>query len=200
VTIHLARSHPFSTPGHGNAYPVVAGPTTPYCHERYRAWVRPILRAFARMHLALLRASRRIPGRGLFGGGLVLLTTVGRRSGREWTTPLAFMSHGDSLVVAASCGGSDRLPDWWLNLQHQPTAVIERSGVRSTVHAYEAEHDVLRLVAPEFEERFPQIRFYRRVSRRHIPLVVLEPIPTAEVRRATGYVKKSSGPPRISRA
>lgn len=180
MTIHLARSHPFATPGYGDPCTDVAGSNIAYCHERYRAWVRPILRAFARMHLGLLRSTRGLPGHGLFGGGLVLLTTVGRRSGRQWTTPLACITHGDSLVVAASCGGSDRLPDWWLNLLHRPTAVIERSGVRSTVHAYEAEHDVLSQVAPEFEERFPQIRFYRRVSRRHIPLVVLEPTPTAE--------------------
>jgi hypothetical protein len=85
------------------------------------------------------------------------------------------MRHHDALVVAASCGGSDRVPEWWLNLQSQPVALIERSGVKSVVHAYEAERDQLGHVTSAFEERFPQIHFYRAVSGRHIPLIVLEP-------------------------
>ena len=108
---------------------------------------------------------------------MVLLTTVGRTSGRHWTTPLAFMRHGDALVVAASCGGSDRLPDWWLNLQRQPVAVIEMSGVKSVVHAHQAADRMLGELTPEFEGSFPQMHFYRRMSRREIPLVVLEPTP-----------------------
>jgi F420H(2)-dependent quinone reductase len=137
--------------------------------------VRPTVKGLARVHLGLLRASRGGFGHRLFGGRVVLLTTVGRRSGREWTTPLAYMRHGDSLVVAASCGGSDRLPDWWLNLQSQPRAVIEVSGVKRAVHAHQAGHHSLRQLTSEFEETFPQMHFYQRMSRREIPLVVLEP-------------------------
>ena len=91
------------------------------------------------------------------------------------------MRHGDSLIVAASCGGSDRLPDWWLNLQRQPVAVIELSGVKRVVRAYEIEHPMLGKLIPQFEQSFPQMDFYRRISRRDIPLVILAPTPRAEV-------------------
>ncbi len=152
-----------------------------FCQRRYRVLIRPTVKVLARIHLGLLRASRGKLGRRLFGGRVVLLTTVGRRSGRKWTTPLAYMRHGDSLVVAASCGGSDRLPDWWLNLQRRPVAVIEVSGRKSVVRAYEAEHQTLVNLTAEFEENFPQMNFYRRVSSREIPLIVLKPTRRADV-------------------
>ena len=150
-------------------------PKVPFYRQPYRTLVRPTVKLLARLHLGLLRASRGGVGRGLFGGRLVLLTTVGRRSGREWTTPLAYMRHGEALVVAASCGGSDRIPDWWLNLQRQPRAIIDMAGVKSAVYAHRAESDMLSQLAPEFEEHFPQMRFYQRMSRREIPLIVLLP-------------------------
>jgi deazaflavin-dependent oxidoreductase (nitroreductase family) len=177
MTMHLARSHVSDPPERAVRGPEVTGLNTSFGQSRYRALVRPTVRVVARIHLRLLRASRGNFGHHLFGSKVVLLTTVGRRSGRQWTTPLAYMRHHDSLVVAASCGGSDRVPEWWLNLQSQPVAVVERSGVKSTVHAHEAERDQLGHVTSAFEERFPQIHFYRRVSGRQIPLIVLEPHP-----------------------
>jgi deazaflavin-dependent oxidoreductase (nitroreductase family) len=141
----------------------------------YGASIRPTVKILARIHLGILRASRGKLGRRFFDGRVVLLTTLGRRSGRAWTTPLAYMKHGDSLVVAASCGGSDRPPDWWLNLQDQPRAVIEMSGVKSAVHAQRVESHALNHLTPQFEESFPQLHFYKRMSAREIPLVLLKP-------------------------
>ena len=147
------------------------------CHQRYRVLIRPAVKVVAKVHLGLLRASRGNLGCHLFGAKVVLLTTVGRRSGRQRTTPLVYLRRGDGLVVAASCGGSDRAPDWWLNLQRQPVAVMEVSGVKSVVRAYEVEHSMLGELTSEFEQSFPQMAFYRKVSGRQIPLIVLQPAP-----------------------
>jgi deazaflavin-dependent oxidoreductase (nitroreductase family) len=146
-----------------------------FCQQRYRALVRPTVKLLSRVHLRVLLASRGGLGGGPFGGRVVLLTTIGRRSGRARTTPLADMWHGDALVVAASCAGSDRLPDWCLNLQRQPRAVIDMAGVKRAVHAHRADRDMLSRLIPEFEESFPQMHFYKRMSRRDIPLIVLQP-------------------------
>jgi deazaflavin-dependent oxidoreductase (nitroreductase family) len=152
------------------------GPSVSFFRKRYRASVRPTVKVLARIHLGLLRAGRGGVGRRLFGGRMILLTTVGRRSGRERTTPLAYMKHGDSLVVAASCAGSDRPPDWWLNLQRQPRAVIEMAGVKSAVYAHRPETHMLKELTPEFEACYPQMQFYQRMSRREIPLIILRPL------------------------
>ena len=59
------------------------------------------------------------------GMPVLLLTTTGRRSGKARTTPLTFFRDGTGLVVIASNGGADRPPDWSLNLQDTPRAVVE---------------------------------------------------------------------------
>jgi deazaflavin-dependent oxidoreductase (nitroreductase family) len=56
---------------------------------------------------------------------VLLLTTTGRRSGKARTTPLTFFRDSTGLVVVASNGGADRPPDWALNLQQTPRALVQ---------------------------------------------------------------------------
>jgi deazaflavin-dependent oxidoreductase (nitroreductase family) len=62
---------------------------------------------------------------GLHRERLVLLTTVGRRSGRRITTPMMFHRDGDRLLVMASDAGSPRIPDWYRNLVADPHVAVE---------------------------------------------------------------------------
>jgi deazaflavin-dependent oxidoreductase (nitroreductase family) len=56
----------------------------------------------------------------------ILLTTVGRESGKKRTTPLrVFLERGDQLVVVAGNGGRVPNPAWYLNLLEEPRATIE---------------------------------------------------------------------------
>src|SRR2546430_1604902 len=83
------------------------------------------IRGLSRAHRAVYRASGgRILGT-LVGMPVLLLTTTGRRTGKLRTTPLTFLRDGADLVVIASNGGADRLPDWWRNLQHNTRAVVQ---------------------------------------------------------------------------
>ena len=50
------------------------------------------------------------------GGRLLLLTTTGARSGQRRTTPLAYLSEGDRLMIFASKAGAPTNPDWYHNL------------------------------------------------------------------------------------
>jgi len=54
----------------------------------------------------------------------LILTTVGRRSGRLHHTPLGFTSDGGGWVVVASYGGSPTHPAWYLNLAETPLAWV----------------------------------------------------------------------------
>ena len=67
------------------------------------------------------------------GAALLYLTTVGRKSGKKRVVPLAFVRDGEDYVVAASNGGSDWEPAWWLNLQASPQATIEVDKTELTV-------------------------------------------------------------------
>ncbi len=54
------------------------------------------------------------------GRNILILTTIGRRTGRRRSTPLYYVSDEDGYVVIASNGGEDRYPGWWYNIQANP--------------------------------------------------------------------------------
>ncbi|HYO43885.1 MAG TPA: nitroreductase/quinone reductase family protein [Candidatus Limnocylindrales bacterium] len=57
--------------------------------------------------------------------GMLRLTTVGRRSGRERVAILGYIEDGPNLVTPAMNGWADPEPAWWLNLQANPDATVE---------------------------------------------------------------------------
>jgi deazaflavin-dependent oxidoreductase (nitroreductase family) len=54
-----------------------------------------------------------------------LLHTVGTRSGQTRITPMMYLADGDRYLVFASKAGSDRKPDWYLNLRANPDVTVE---------------------------------------------------------------------------
>ncbi len=113
-----------------------------------------------------------------FGASILVLETVGRRTGRLRATPLVYMSHGDDLVVVPANAGADQPPAWWLNLQAAGEGVAilgnRRRSVRPRIAAG-TEHERLwqrvAAVAP--------LDHYQRRTHRPLPLVVLEPADTS---------------------
>ena len=102
-----------------------------------RRWA---IRFLSRAHLAAYRlSSGRVLG-SVAGMPVLLLTTTGRRSGKARTTPLTFFRDATDLVVVASNGGADRPPDWSLNLQQTPRAVVEIGADKLAVTARTASH------------------------------------------------------------
>ncbi|PZS13561.1 MAG: nitroreductase family deazaflavin-dependent oxidoreductase [Pseudonocardiales bacterium] len=133
-----------------------------------------------RMHATLIRCSGgRIQRSFLFAGGMpiLVLSTVGRKTGKLRSTPLAYVMHGPAFAVMASNAGSDQVPAWLLNLQSQPTAQVfvgrTRYIVTSRAAHAEEEAQIWSNVAglnPGFDE-------YRHLTAREIPVVLLEPQP-----------------------
>jgi deazaflavin-dependent oxidoreductase (nitroreductase family) len=132
-----------------------------------------LMRAVSPVHTVLLRAFR---GRGMWrfrGGEVVLLTHTGRRSGKRFTTPLLHLRDGEDLLVAASHGGVDAEPQWWLNLQDTPYAEVEVRGERWAVVA-EALPEAERIAAWErFRQVGPYFDEYQAAVSRTITLVRL---------------------------
>ena len=106
---------------------------------------------------------------------VLLLTTTGRRSGKERTTPLTFFRDGTDFVVIASNGGADRPPDWSLNLQQTPRAVVEIGTDRLVVEARSAseqERERLWVVVTAAYDGYAR---YQERTKRRIPVVLLTP-------------------------
>ncbi|MHB8571643.1 MAG: nitroreductase family deazaflavin-dependent oxidoreductase [Candidatus Dormibacteria bacterium] len=109
------------------------------------------------------------------GHTLLLLTTTGKRTGEERTTPVLYTRHGDALVVVASKGGADQHPAWYLNLQAHPEARVEVGDRTLNVVARDAEGDERELLYARQTEEWPAFAEYRKKTARVIPVVVLEP-------------------------
>jgi deazaflavin-dependent oxidoreductase (nitroreductase family) len=140
--------------------------------ERLR---RFLIRVVSRVHGVVYRATRgRIAGR-VAGMPVMLLTTTGRRSGRPRTATLTFFREGRDLVVVGSFGGSDTPPDWWLNLQRNPRALVRIGGTVTRVTARPATGEEHERLWRRVTTTHPGYARYQARTARRIPIVVLAP-------------------------
>jgi deazaflavin-dependent oxidoreductase (nitroreductase family) len=140
---------------------------------------RLTIRALSKVHLIIQRLSGgRLLGR-LAGMPVLLLTTTGRRSGKARTTPLTFFREGPDLVVIASNGGADRPPDWSLNLEDDPHAVVQIGRHRLTVIARPASPEERERLWVRITATYSGYAKYQKKTARQIPVVILTP--TGEV-------------------
>jgi F420H(2)-dependent quinone reductase len=73
--------------------------------------------------------------------GMMRLTTVGRRSGKERHAILGYYEDGPNLVTMAMNGWGAPEPAWWLNLQAHPDATVDLPGASRAVRARAADED-----------------------------------------------------------
>ena len=110
------------------------------------------------------------------GARLLYLTTVGRKSGKSRIVPLAFVrDDNDDYIVAASNGGSDWQPAWWLNLQSRPEATIEVDDTKVTVTASAVDDKDRDRLWQRLSEQLDAYDGYQRKVSRQIALVRLRP-------------------------
>jgi deazaflavin-dependent oxidoreductase (nitroreductase family) len=106
---------------------------------------------------------------------VILLTTIGARSGRPHTTPLNFSRDGERLVVIASKGGSSSHPDWYRNLAANPEVTIEHDTETFRARATVAQEPERTRLFDAQARLMPFFDGYRkRVKAREIPVVVFE--------------------------
>ncbi len=107
------------------------------------------------------------------GTTILLLTTTGRTSGEQRTTPLIHVVDGDRWVVIASKGGAPDHPDWYKNLEADPEATIEVQADEVPVAMSVAEGDERARLWSAMTEVWPAYDDYQAKTEREIPVVVL---------------------------
>ena len=117
---------------------------------------------------------------GRIGGRLgrvptLLLTTTGRKSGRERTTPLLYIKDDASYVVVGSNGGDARHPAWWLNLRENPQARVQVRKRKLSVEARKADAEEKARLWPQLTKVYPGYDEYQTRTTREIPVVILTP-------------------------
>jgi deazaflavin-dependent oxidoreductase (nitroreductase family) len=87
------------------------------------------------METTLSVLTYRLSGGSLGRPGILLLTTTGRKSGKQRTVPLRYVRDGQDYVVVGSNAGRPKHPAWYLNLQARPQARIQVGRTHLTVTA-----------------------------------------------------------------
>jgi deazaflavin-dependent oxidoreductase (nitroreductase family) len=105
---------------------------------------------------------------------LLLLTTIGARSGQPRVAPLAFTRSGEDYVVIASKGGSPGHPDWYHNLVSNPNVTVEVGGETFAARARVTEGDEHATLYAAQVREMPNFAEYQQKTSRKIPVVVLE--------------------------
>jgi deazaflavin-dependent oxidoreductase (nitroreductase family) len=127
-------------------------------------------------HAGVYRAT----GGKLFGrmgkSPILLLNTVGRKSGKKRTSPLLYVMDGEDFVIIASKGGASAHPAWYLNLMANPEATVEIEGREVRVRAEEAVSEEKSRLWQKMVEMYPAYDAYQEKTEREIPLLVLRPV------------------------
>jgi len=127
-------------------------------------------------HAGVYRAT----GGKLFGrmgkSPILLLNTVGRKSGRKRTSPLLYVVDGENFVIIASKGGAPTHPAWHLNLRANPDAMVEVGDREVRVRAEEADSEEKTRLWQKMVEMYPTYDDYQEKTEREIPLLVLHPV------------------------
>ena len=104
----------------------------------------------------------------------LLLTTIGRRTGKARRTPLIYGRDGDRYLIVASKGGSDEAPEWYRNLVTDPRVRIQVGADRIDGTAHTASPDEKRRLWTVMTGIWPAYDDYQARTARDIPLVVIQ--------------------------
>ena len=106
----------------------------------------------------------------------VLLTHTGAKSGKQRTTPLAYFTDGDDVVLIASRGGHEHHPAWYHNVVANPEVELWSGGGGGRYRAHEAEGEERERLWSTATSFYPGFASYQvRAGERRIPVVVCSP-------------------------
>lgn len=131
---------------------------------------------FMTFNAFLIRVSGGRLGSKLGTQTVLLLHTVGRKSGKKYVTPIAYFFHEGKYLIVASNWGRDKQADWYYNLKAQPRTQLEVKGKTIQVEAHEATGDEYERLWKFATEKHPPYLDYQKMTERHIPIMVFEPL------------------------
>jgi len=135
--------------------------------------VATVLRRVTRFHTTLYRL---VGGKGMLAKDTLILTTRGRKTGREVGIPLYYVEDGGRLYIVGSFGGSDTPPHWYLNLVKTPEVGVEVGGRSGRYRARTLAPEEAKPVWPKLLGMYPTYASYQEKTSRVIPVVELVPM------------------------
>ncbi|MGE5223019.1 MAG: nitroreductase family deazaflavin-dependent oxidoreductase [Omnitrophica WOR_2 bacterium] len=137
--------------------------------------MKSLLKLFMAFHVWIYRLSGGRLGGNMRGFKILLLTTIGRKSGKAYTTPLGWFENEDGYVIVASNGGQPANPAWYNNLKSNPQVSVQVFDrivpATAEVLSGEARTQAWRQVIA----KAPAYANYEKKTTREIPLILLHP-------------------------
>ena len=124
----------------------------------------------------LLGSTWRVGSAFPWGIPVLLLTTIGRKSGQPRTLPLIFIEEGDHIIIVASRGGLPSEPLWYKNLVANPECDVQIKRRKLKAKARTASPEEREALWPKLVAHYPDYASYATWTERIIPVVILEPI------------------------
>ena len=115
-------------------------------------------------------------GGGFEGAPLLLLHTVGAKSGKPRVNPVMYQRVPGGYAVFASRGGAPVNPDWYHNVLAQPRVSAEIGTGTVELQARVAEGEERERIWAAQKAAYPGFADYERNTSRQIPVIILEPV------------------------
>ena len=115
-------------------------------------------------------------GTELQGKPVILLTTIGAKSGKIRKTPLMRVEHDGEYAVVASLGGAPKNPVWYYNIKAHPQVELQDGTVTKDYEAHEVVGDEKAAWWERAVAAWPDYANYQKKTDRQIPVFVLTPI------------------------
>jgi deazaflavin-dependent oxidoreductase (nitroreductase family) len=109
------------------------------------------------------------------GAPVLLLSSIGAKSGERRTTPVMYLPDGERMVIFASKGGAPTNPAWYHNLTANPSASVEVGDDTVEVDAIVTSGEERQRLYARQAELYPQFKEYAEKTTREIPVVALDP-------------------------
>ncbi len=137
----------------------------------------PSTSAWARDQAELFESSGGTKGNTLRGMPIVVVTSVGAKSGSLRKTALMRVEHDGRYAVVASLGGAPKHPVWYHNLKKNPHVELQDGPNTGDYLAREVTGEEKALWWDRAVAAYPDYADYQKKTTREIPVFVLEPIP-----------------------
>jgi deazaflavin-dependent oxidoreductase (nitroreductase family) len=115
-------------------------------------------------------------GTELKGKRVILLTTVGAKTGKIRKTPLMRVENDGEYAVVASLGGAPKHPVWYWNIKKNPRVELQDGEVTKDYEAREVVGDDKAVWWERAVEAWPDYADYQKKTDRQIPVFVLTPV------------------------
>lgn len=112
----------------------------------------------------------------LNGKPVILLTTIGAKSGKIRKTPLMRVEHDGEYAVVASLGGAPKNPVWYYNVKKNPRVELQDGSATRDYEAREVFGDEKATWWERAVEAWPDYADYQKKTDRQIPVFVLTPV------------------------